>query len=44
MLQQRDNVLFWQSKNVRFVRNGIRFFFTKKSKESLYERGHFHIE
>jgi len=44
MLQQRDNVLYWQSKNVRFMKNKLRFFFAKNGKENLNEKGHYYIE
>jgi hypothetical protein len=44
MSQQSDNVLFWQNKNVRFLKNELRFFFTEILEENLNERGHYHDE
>ena len=44
MSQQRDNVLIVQSKNVRFLKNELRFSLKKILKESLDARGHYYNE
>lgn len=36
-----DNVRFVPRKNVRFLKNDIRFSFAKKSKEDFNARGHY---
>ena len=36
-----DNVRFVPRKNVRFIKNDIRFSFAKKSKEDFNARGHY---
>jgi hypothetical protein len=44
MSQQSDNVLSVQSKNVRFLKNELRFSFKNTLKESLDARGHYYDE